>query len=200
MESVSTAKENAEEKLVEIAAAIDEFEGFAQPHAARVADLCDALAKKFYLGAHDRLLLRQAAFVHDIGEFVMKRDYIKANRVLRADERLDMQRHPVIGEQEAAKRGLSRAVQLIVRWHHEWWNGAGYPDAIEREQIPLAARILRVTDAFAALTAARPHRAAISATDAKQFLTEWAGIEFDPQVVKMFLLLENLKKLESQIV
>ncbi|MDQ3042737.1 MAG: HD domain-containing protein, partial [Acidobacteriota bacterium] len=92
----------------------------------------------FNLASHDRYSLRQAALVHDVGEMIMNRDYIKAGRKLREDERVDMQRHPIIGEQEAAKRGLSRAVQLLVRWHHEWWNGAGYPDALEREQIPLA--------------------------------------------------------------
>ena len=81
----------------------------------------------------------------------MNRDYIRANRILTDEERIDLQRHPVIGEQEVAKRGLSRAVQLLVRWHHEWWNGMGYPDALEREQIPLAARILRVADTYCAL-------------------------------------------------
>src|SRR5204862_3063470 len=58
-------------------------------------------------------------------------------------ERLDLQRHPVIGEQEAARAGAERAVQLLVRWHHEWFSGAGYPDALRGEQIPLGARILR---------------------------------------------------------
>ena len=110
---------------------------------------------------------------------------------------MDVQRHTVIGEQEAAKNGLSRAVQLIVRWHHEWWNGGGYPDALCRERIPLAARILRVSDTYAALTDARPFRGAISEDEARKYLTEWAGIEFDPAVVKMFLSLENLLELNS---
>ena len=100
-------------------------------------------------------------------------------------------------EQEAAKRGLNRAVQLLVRWHHEWWNGTGYPDALEREQIPLAARILRVADTFAALTDSRPYSVPISADEAKRYLTEWSAIEFDPKVVKMFLSLEDLQELES---
>ncbi len=127
----------------------------------------------------------------------MNREYIKASRLLREDERIDMQRHTVIGEQEAARRGLSRAVQLLVRWHHEWWNGDGYPDALEREQIPLAARILRVADTFAALTDSRPYSVAISASEAKRYLVEWSGIEFDPKVVKAFLSLADLPELES---
>jgi HD-GYP domain-containing protein (c-di-GMP phosphodiesterase class II) len=108
-----------------------------------------------------------------------------------------MQRHTVIGEQEAAKRGWNRAVQLLVRWHHEWWNGAGYPDALEREQIPLAARILRVADTYSAMTDARPYKPAVSVTEAKRYLTEWAGIEFDPKIVKAFLSLEGVKELEA---
>ncbi len=191
MDNVSIAAGDAEEKLLKIARAIDEFEGYADSHAQRIAVLSDALAVKFNLAAHDRFTLRQAALVHDIGERAMNREYIKSNRALTDAERVDVERHPVIGEQEAARRGFSRAVQLLIRWHHEWWNGAGYPDILSGEQIPLSARILRVADTFAALTAARSYRAAISADEAKQYLTENAAIEFDPKVVKMFLSLEE---------
>ena len=196
MQSV-IAREDFEENLLKIAGLNDEFEGYANPHAERIAILSDLTAQKFHLAAHDRKSLRQAALIHDVGERVMNREYIKAERNLTAPERIDMQRHTVIGEQQTAKRGLSRAVQLIVRWHHEFWNGGGYPDALSREQIPLAARILRVADTYAALTDARPFRAAISVEAARKYLTEWAGIEFDPAVVKMFLSLENLLELNS---
>ncbi len=191
MENLSIRKEEFEERILKLAAAADKFEGYAHPHAPRIAEFSDALAQKFNLASHDRLSLRQAALVHDVGEVVMNREYIKSNRTLREDERVDMQRHPVIGEQEAAKHGLNRAVQLLVRWHHEWWNGTGYPDALKQEQIPLAARILRVADTFAALTDARPYSVAISEQEAKRYLIEWSGIEFDPKVVKMFLSLEG---------
>ena len=188
---------NFDERLLNTAALIDDFEGYTQPHAMRIAILADEVAKKFNLAPHDRNTLRQAALVHDIGEMVMNREYIRADRILREDERIDMQRHTVIGEQETARRGLSRAVQLLVRWHHEWWNGTGYPDALEYSQIPLAARILRVCDTYAAMTAARPFRAAFSEAEAKRYLTEWSGIEFDPMVVKAFLTLEGLEELKS---
>lgn len=200
MRNLSAKEANLDERVLNIAATIDEFEGYANAHGARIAKICEALARKFHLAAHDRLCLRQAALVHDIGELVMNREYIKNNRKLYEDERFDIQRHPVIGEQEAAKRGLNRAVQLLVRWHHEWWNGFGYPDALRQERIPLSARILRVADTFSALTDRRPYRAAMSAEDARRYLTEWAGIEFDPKVVKAFLSLENFKELESYFV
>ena len=200
METILSVNEGFDKNLLKIAAEVDEFEGYAHPHAARIAALADALAQKFNIASHDRFSLGQAALVHDVGEMVMNREYIRANRLLRGSERVDMQRHTVIGEQEAAKRGLPRAVQLLVRWHHEWWNGTGYPDALEHEQSPLAARILRVCDTFAALTDSRPYSTAISETEAKRYLIEWAGIEFDPKVVKEFLTLEGLKELESFVV
>ncbi|MEP6902199.1 MAG: HD domain-containing phosphohydrolase [Actinomycetota bacterium] len=187
----------ADDPLAQISATMDEFEGYAHPHGRRVAVIAQTVAEKFNFASHDRYALRQAALVHDIGEMVMNREYIKSNRLLREDERIDMQRHTVIGEQETARRGLGRAVQLLVRWHHEWWNGAGYPDALEREQIPLAARILRVADTFAALTDSRPYSLAISSSEAKRYLVEWSGIEFDPKVIKAFLSLENMPELES---
>ncbi|MBC7929942.1 MAG: HD domain-containing protein, partial [Rubrivivax sp.] len=112
-------------------------------------------------------------------------------------ERLDLQRHPVIGEQETARMGGDRAVQLLVRWHHEWWSGAGYPDALRGEQIPLGARILRVADAYAALTDARPFRPAGTESEARKHLTLWAGLEFDPQVVRAFLSLRDMTELRS---
>ncbi|MBC7796452.1 MAG: HD domain-containing protein [Pyrinomonadaceae bacterium] len=184
-------------ELWKLAIATDEFEGYAHPHASRIAIIADEVAQLFNLAPHDRFSLRQAALVHDLGEAVMNRDYIKRSSVLTEEERLDLMRHPVIGEQEAAKKGLDRAVQLTVRWHQEWWNGEGYPDGLRREQIPLTARILRVVDAYAALTDHRPHSPAVSVEDARLHLKQWAGLEFDPKVVWAFLSLPAIDELQS---
>ena len=183
--------------LLELADLTDAFEGYTRPHALRIARIADEVAQGFNLAPHDRISLRHAALVHDLGEAVMNRDYIKRGSMLNEEERLDLMRHPVIGEQEAAKRGLSRAVQLLVRWHHEWWNGEGYPDGLRREQIPLAARILRVVDTYAALTDGRAYSPAIPAVEARKYLKQWAGLEFDPQVVKAFLNLPDIEELTS---
>jgi HD-GYP domain-containing protein (c-di-GMP phosphodiesterase class II) len=171
---------------------MDAFEGYDRPHGARIATIADTLAASFNLAQHDRTFLNQAAYLHDVGELVMGRDYISSARGLSQAERLDLQRHPVIGEQEVAKLGLSRGVQLLVRWHHEWWNGLGYPDGLEGSEIPRAARILRIADTYAALTSNRPYRAAMPVDNAKKYLIEWAGIEFDPKVVKGFLNLPDI--------
>ena len=190
MDSILAEKTEIDHKLLEITARIDEFEGYSAGQGARVAGMALSIADAFNLASRDRSFLEQAALVHDIGEMSMAREYIAASRGLNTNERLDLERHPVIGEQDAARLGLPRGVQLLVRWHHEWWNGAGYPDKLEGEHIPLAARILRLADTYGAMTANRPFRAALSDNDARKYVREWAGLEFDPAVAQVFLSID----------
>ena len=187
MQSPGKARAVFEEKLLDLSSRIDQFEGYMHAHGLRIAEIADGIASKLGMPFEDRFTLQQAALVHDIGEMAMNRGYIRENRMLTDVERLDMQRHPVIGEQEAAKSGFNRGVQLLVRWHHEWFNGEGYPDRLRGEEIPVAARILRLADAYAALTDDRPRRNARTPDEAKQYLKEYAAIEFDPAIVKLFL-------------
>jgi HD-GYP domain-containing protein (c-di-GMP phosphodiesterase class II) len=189
----------AGEAFKRLAAAADEFEAYPNPHASRIARIADALAARFRLSRADRTSIVFAALLHDVGEMAMRRDYVARAGPLNEAERLDLQRHPVIGEQEAARAGADRAVQLLVRWHQEWWDGSGYPDALRGEQIPLGARILRVADAYAALTDARPFRPAGTETEARKHLTLWAGIEFDPRVVAALLSLEPSPELRAYV-
>jgi HD-GYP domain-containing protein (c-di-GMP phosphodiesterase class II) len=180
------------EAFLELAKTTDRFERYENAHAQRIAGIADEIAMVFHLARHDRGSLQAAALLHDLGEVAMEREYIQASRPLTFEERLDLTRHPVIGEREASRAGADRAAQLLVRWHHEWWNGAGYPDALRREEIPLAARILRVADSYVALTETRPFRPAVSDDEARRELANAAGIEFDPAVVKVLLSLEPL--------
>ncbi|HEV7699808.1 MAG TPA: HD domain-containing phosphohydrolase [Pyrinomonadaceae bacterium] len=184
--SILADKPRLDDKLLATSSSMDSVEGYAAGQASRVAWVADALAEKFNLAPRDRQFLEQAALLHDIGEVTMNREYLRSARTLTATERLDLERHPVIGEQDIAKLDLPKSVQLIVRWHHEWWNGTGYPDGLEGEQIPLAARILRVADTYCSLTADRPWRQAMTDEAARRELTEWAGIEFDPAIVLAF--------------
>ena len=187
----------AREAYLQLAAAADEFEKYPHPHAARIAAIADRIGEQFHLAPQDRRSLRRAAYMHDLGEIAMEREYIQRAGPLTEEERVDLTRHPVIGEQEAARASADRAVQLLVRWHHEWWNGSGYPDALRQNEIPLAARILRVADSYAAMTDARPFRQAMSEDDARQALIEGAAIEFDPAVVSVFLSLDKFDELRS---
>jgi HD-GYP domain-containing protein (c-di-GMP phosphodiesterase class II) len=187
----------AREAYLHLASAADRFECYENPHAVRIAALADRIADVFHLAPQDRKSLRTAAHMHDLGEVAMEREYIRREGSLTDEERLDLTRHPVIGEQEAARASADRAVQLLVRWHHEWWNGCGYPDALRQNEIPLAARILRVADSYAALTDARPYRPALSESEARQQIIDRAAIEFDPAVVSVFLSLPDMEELHS---
>src|SRR3954470_8355180 len=180
-----------------LSARADDSEGYAHPHSARIAAIVDQIARLFRLGPRDRFSLRIAAMAHDLGELSMNRDYLRRNGPLSDDERIDLARHPVIGEREAAAAGADRGAQLLVRWHHEWWNGGGYPDSLRFEQIPLGARILRVADSYASLTDARPFREAYTEQQAREHLIEWTGIEFDPRVVRALLTLEPFPELKG---
>lgn len=175
----------------DLAAKTDEFECYSHAHARRIAVIAEQIARTFNLGTRDRFALRVAALGHDLGEEAMARDYIRRAGPLTAEERLDLARHPLLGEREAATAGAARGAQLLIRWHHEWWNGSGYPDRLRFEQIPLGARILRVADSYAALTDSRPWRKAYSEDQAREHILEWTGLEFDPQVVSALLTLDS---------
>ena len=187
----------ARDAYLQLAEAADRFEQYANPHAVRIAAIADALAESFHIAPQDRKSLRSAALIHDLGEVAMERDYIQRAGSLTEEERGDLERHPVIGEQEAARVGADRAVQLLVRWHHEWWNGGGYPDALRQNEIPLAARILRVADSYASLTDARPFRPALTEEEARAQIVERAAIEFDPALVTVLLSLSDFEELRS---
>lgn len=198
MNSIFGEKQAPDDIVQRSSATMDEFEGYPRGQASRVAWIADALGEAFNLASRDRTFLQQAALLHDVGELRMNREYIGANRALSSAELVDLQRHPVIGEQEVAKLGLPRGVQLLVRWHHEWWNGGGYPDGLEGEQIPLAARILRLADTYCSLTTERPYRTAISDEEARKYLTLWAAIEFDPAIVMAFRSVRMFSEIQPQ--
>ena len=115
----SVQKDIEREVFLTIARKTDEFEAYSHGHAQRVATLADEIGKIFNLASKDRHSLRVAALLHDLGEASMKRDYIKRAGSLTDEERLDLARHPIIGESEVASVGADRAAQLIIRWHHE---------------------------------------------------------------------------------
>lgn len=198
MVSIFRGNDGRDDKIERLAKRIDSFECYSDAHSHRVAVIAERLGEAFKLASRDRTYLGKAALLHDIGELAMNRDYIAAARSLTDTELIDLKRHPVIGEQEAAKLDLPRGVQLIIRWHHEWWNGWGYPDGLAGHEIPLTARLLRVADGFASLTSKRPYREAFSVADARKHLAEMAGIEYDPEAV--FTLLSILSSDERNTV
>jgi GNAT superfamily N-acetyltransferase len=192
------AERSLTERLRKLSTETDIIEGYKQPHSLRMAALAEAIGQRLGLHSIDLTALKFAALAHDLGERKMRRDYLQRPSALNWEEQLDLWRHPIIGEQEAQELKLPRQSQLLVRWHHEWWNGSGYPDGLAATAIPLGARILRVIDTYCALTSERPYRGAYDAVAAEQTLAEQAGIECDPRVVKALLAHLAEERLEQE--
>ncbi|MEO8230638.1 MAG: HD domain-containing phosphohydrolase, partial [Chloroflexota bacterium] len=126
--------------------------------------------------------------LHDVGKIgVPDNVLLKADRLTK-DERTIMNSHPVLGAQIISVVTKLAPELPIIRHHHEWYNGSGYPDRLIGEEIPRLARILHVADAFEAMTAQRPYRMTpLSAEQALAELRKFAGIQFDPEVVDAFV-------------
>ncbi|MBO0862786.1 MAG: HD domain-containing protein [Chloracidobacterium sp.] len=174
-------------RLLKIAIEIDRVEGYSEPHAIAIAWTAEKIGTRMGLHGIDLTALKFAALAHDLGERAMKRDYLLRPGELSWEETLDLWRHPILGEQAAGELKLPRQAQLLIRWHHEWWNGGGYPDGLAGDAIPPGARILRAVDSYFALISDRPHRRRLDKTEAEQIIADMAGIEFDPQVAKLLL-------------
>ncbi len=197
---MSKAQEKSREETINtLVNRIDKFEKYSIPHSQSMSELATHLARRFGLAQSDVEAIGEAARLHDIGLYVMSPAYHSSANALRFEERLDLWRHPIIGQQEMAKRDGSRHTQLLVRWHHEWWNGYGYPDMLAFEDIPIGARILRAVELYNALLSKRPYRAAHSKKEALEILKASAGLECDPYVIHALLaLLNDLGELKEE--
>jgi HD-GYP domain-containing protein (c-di-GMP phosphodiesterase class II) len=197
---VSKVKGKTREEVINsLAERIDKFEKYSTPHSQAMADMAMHMARRLGLSQADANVIAEAARLHDIGLLALSPAYHAAPTAPRFEERLDLWRHSIIGEQEMAKREASRYAQLLVRWHHEWWNGSGYPDMLSFEDIPIGARILRAVELYNALLSDRPYRAAFDKSEALEVLKSSAGIECDPYIVQALLaLLEEMQANEAQ--
>ncbi len=158
-------------------------------HTQRVQQLATQLASALGMPGPSLNDLSLLAQFHDIGK-VGTPDYILHKPgPLTEVERQEIQRHPEIGNRIAlTSPDLAPIADLILK-HHEWWNGAGYPLGLKGKEIPLACRILAVVDAYDAMTSDRPYRKAMPRADALAELKHYAGTQFDPQLVPVFVKL-----------
>lgn len=182
-----------------LANTIDAITGYTAPQAFRVATCLERLARAMGLSDEFCTDLRLAALLRDAGVQGLQLPFLRQDRPIAFVDRLELWRHPIAGEQQAARRGYSTAVQLLVRWHHEDWNGNGYPDGLRGEQIPLGARMLRLVDAYCALTALRPFRDPYSIPDALEVIRRMVGIQFDPQIATLLIQIEEEQYQAAQL-
>jgi len=158
-------------------------------HARRVALYSGLLADRLCLGSQDRERVRIASFLHDLGKVGVRMDVIQSETALAEAERREVEVHAEIGERLVRPLGFSSAVASAIRHHHERWDGAGYPDRLRGDEIPLAARIIAIADAFDAMTTPRPDRGARDELGAVRELRKEAGAQFDPYLVDQWAAL-----------
>ncbi len=156
-------------------------------HARRVASFAARLADRLELDAAEREHVRIAAFLHDVGKIGVPSELLLRPGVLTAEERSVVERHAAIGARLLEPLELDARVVRAVRHHHERWDGAGYPDGLAGDEIPLAARLVQTADAFDAMTCNRVYRRAMSREAARAELLRSAGSQFDVDLVQEFL-------------
>jgi diguanylate cyclase (GGDEF)-like protein len=154
----------------------------AERHAA-VARLAEAVGERMGLSAEERVQLRQAAELHDIGKLGIPDEILCKPGPLDPEEWAFVRRHPLIGERIIGAAPALAAAAKLVRSTHERPDGSGYPDGLAGEEIPLGARVIAVCDAFTAMTSPRPYAPQLTLAQALVELRQGAGSQFDPAVV-----------------
>jgi diguanylate cyclase (GGDEF)-like protein len=168
-----------------LAKAVDARDTYTGSHSERVTELAARVAVRLGLDAEQVELTRLAASLHDLGKLAIPEEILRKAGTLTDSERLVLERHPQIGFRMLDSLGVDLIAHLVLH-HHERWDGAGYPDGLSGEQIPLGSRIIFVTDAYDAMTSDRIYRPRRSSRAALAELERCAGSQFDPGIVAAF--------------
>jgi HD-GYP domain-containing protein (c-di-GMP phosphodiesterase class II) len=156
-------------------------------HLDRSRDLALALTRAVDPGLADRPEIEYGFRLHDIGKVGIPEHILGKRSALTPAEWAVMRTHPTIGAEVVAPLEFLGEAVDVIRFHHEKYNGSGYPFGLERSQIPLAARIFSVVDAYDAMTNDRPYRHAMPAEAAVERIRQGAGTQFDPEIVAAFI-------------
>ncbi|MBA3062321.1 MAG: HD domain-containing protein, partial [Atribacteria sp.] len=170
-----------------LAQAIEAKDPYTHGHSERVMKYSLMIAQKFSLSKEEKDLLRYAAILHDVGKIGVRGIILNNPNGLTTEEYGEVKRHSIIGENIISPIELLQPIRPLIRHHHEWCNGKGYPDGLSKEDIPLGARILAVADAYDAMKSDRPYRKALTEETAIQELKRGNGTQFDPKIVEIFL-------------
>lgn len=180
-----------------LATAIDARDQVGVGHVRRTQIYAVGLGRLLGLSESEIDALRTGALLHDIGKLAIPDHILNKPSGLTPAELEKTKIHPQVGALILEKVGFDTPVIPTIKYHHEYWNGKGYPEGLSKEQIPLTARILAVADAFDTIRGARPYRPALPREKARQIMQSEAGVRFDPTIVDT--LLRNLKTLEAEI-
>ena len=183
-----------DQTLSALMAALDARDRETEGHSTRVGNIACRIGREIGLAADQIAVLRRGALLHDIGKIGVSDNILHKPGPLTNDEWRIMRQHPEIGARIVRDIPFLAETMPVIRYHHERWNGSGYPLGLEAEEIPITARIFAVADVFDALTSIRPYRKTSSEEEAFSYLRENSGILFDPQIVDVF---EKLLKAEE---
>ena len=156
-----------------------------QAHVEGVAALSVEIGRRLGLATAELDDLFRASQLYDLGKLAVPDEILRKRGPLDEREWEFIRQHTVVGERILRASPALKDVSPLVRSSHENWDGSGYPDGLVGEDIPLAARIIRVCDAFTAMTAARPYRDALTETEALEELEDGSGTEYDPTVARV---------------
>jgi HD-GYP domain-containing protein (c-di-GMP phosphodiesterase class II) len=182
-----------------LAAAIEAKDPYTRGHSKRVTQFAILLAERFGVSGGDIRNLRYGATLHDIGKIGVSGKILNKRGRLTTEEFEVIKRHPAIGENIIGRVDFLQGARPIVRFHHERFDGSGYPDGLREEQIPFLARLTAVVDFFDALTSDRPYRQAYSIEQTTRLIREGMGREFDPMVAKEFLEISSCLTKDKQV-
>ena len=160
---------------------------YTRGHSDRVSELSVLIGKYMNLSNEDLRILRIGGLFHDIGKIGVPDSILLKDTRLTDDEYSQIKNHPSIGRQILSNATIFKDMIPIVYYHHEKYNGNGYPERLKGEEIPLFARITAIADTFDAMTTKRSYRDALPLNVVREEIEKCSGTQFDPAIVKVFL-------------
>lgn len=176
------------EVVTSLAGAIDAKDTYTKGHSTSVSRYAVALARALNLPEKEVSRIELGGLLHDVGKIGIPENILRKTAGLNDEEWKIMKQHPTIGAEKVLQPNpLLHDLIPIVKYHHEQWNGKGYPEGLQGEEIPLAARIVAVADTYHALISDRPYRKGMSVEKACEILKMGAGIQWDADLVRQFI-------------
>ncbi|MBN1354295.1 MAG: HD domain-containing protein [Candidatus Omnitrophica bacterium] len=186
-ELTKNLEETYYQTLLTLSRAVEAKDAYSAGHLERVSEYVGKVADKLNLNRETKRLLTGGAILHDLGKLGIRDEILKKEGKYTPEEYDIMKNHSVIGENILKPlRSMSKLSEL-VRYHHENYDGSGYPDGLRGEEIPLTSRILTIADIYDALTTDRPYRSASSQAEAIKMLRSYEGTKLDPKLTEIFI-------------
>jgi len=178
-----------------LAYTLEEKDPYTSGHSERVCYYSDFISKRLSFPPKERNELQIASYLHDIGKIGISNRFINKKGTLTPTDWAIIKQHTKKSIELLIPLNLSPNILAYIQHHHERYDGAGYPDGLTGEQIPLGARIIAISDSYDSMTSDRPYRKPLTNGDAKNELVKNAGKQFDPNLVSVFL--DVLKEMEE---